>query len=230
MLIRALTILFLSALVAAPCLAQDTMTAPQDIAALRARAESGEAAFQAYFGYLYSTGAGGLEKSDDEAFKWYKKAADQGYAPAQYNLGVFYDEGRGVPQNHASAYFWLHLAAASGKKDYAARRDRSAQHLTLVQLSELKKRAMEWRAARPPSPAAATGTLTVPWIRVPSAVQKTITGRIGAGSMIDKVERTSAGNKGVYRATVNGENGRYFIEVGDNGDLIGEKDPENGRR
>jgi hypothetical protein len=229
MLIRALTILLLSALVATPSFAADATSAPQDIVALRARAENGEAAFQAYFGYLYSTGAGGLEKSDDEAFKWYKKAADQGYAPAQYNLGVFYDEGRGVPQSHASAYFWLHLAAAIGKKDYAARRDRSAQHLTLVQLSELKKRAAEWRAFQP-SPAAATGTLTVPWIRVPSAVQKTITGRIGAGSMIDKVERTSAGNKGIYRATVNGENGRYFIEVGDNGDLIGEKDPENSPR
>lgn len=33
-----------------------------------------------------------------EAFKWYSKAANQGYAVAQYNLGVMYENGSGVPK------------------------------------------------------------------------------------------------------------------------------------
>jgi TPR repeat protein len=36
-----------------------------------------------------------------EAVKWYRKAADQGNAVAQYDLGVMYDKGQGVPQNFA---------------------------------------------------------------------------------------------------------------------------------
>jgi uncharacterized protein len=30
---------------------------------------------------------------------WYKKAADQGDAPAQFNLGFMYSNGLGVPQD-----------------------------------------------------------------------------------------------------------------------------------
>ena len=35
-----------------------------------------------------------------EAIKWYRKAAEQGYASAQYNLGIMYDDGEGVPQDY----------------------------------------------------------------------------------------------------------------------------------
>lgn len=33
-------------------------------------------------------------------------AAAQGYAKAQYNLGVMYDNGQGVPQDYAEAVRW----------------------------------------------------------------------------------------------------------------------------
>ena len=33
-----------------------------------------------------------------EAIRWYRKAAEQGHADAQYNLGIMYYEGKGVPQ------------------------------------------------------------------------------------------------------------------------------------
>jgi len=35
-------------------------------------------------------------KDDAEAEKWYRKAAKQGYAPAQNNLGEMRRQGRGV--------------------------------------------------------------------------------------------------------------------------------------
>jgi TPR repeat protein len=40
--------------------------------------------------------------------------ADQGNARAQFNLGLMYDEGRGVAQNKAEALKWYGLAANQG--------------------------------------------------------------------------------------------------------------------
>ena len=41
------------------------------------------------------------EKAGDyaEAVKWYRKAAEQGLALAQFNLGVMYEKGKGVLQD-----------------------------------------------------------------------------------------------------------------------------------
>ena len=46
-----------------------------------------------------------------EAARWYRLAAEQGDAMAQYNLGTMYDNGRGLPQNYAEAARWYRLAA-----------------------------------------------------------------------------------------------------------------------
>jgi TPR repeat protein len=39
----------------------------------------------------------GVPRDYVKARQWYEKAADQGHAGAQYNLGVLYAEGLGVP-------------------------------------------------------------------------------------------------------------------------------------
>jgi len=44
---------------------------------------------------------------------WYRKAAGQGDAAAQNNLGVMYKEGQGVPQLKVVAYAFFNLSAAS---------------------------------------------------------------------------------------------------------------------
>ncbi len=46
--------------------------------------------------------------------KWYRKAAEQGYAKAQYNLGNMYREGEGVKQDYAKAVRWYTKAAEQG--------------------------------------------------------------------------------------------------------------------
>ena len=46
---------------------------------------------------MYDNGRG-VPQDDTEAVKWYRKAAEQGHAEAQNNLGVMYLNGRGVPQ------------------------------------------------------------------------------------------------------------------------------------
>jgi len=46
--------------------------------------------------------------------RWYRLAADQGFARAQYSLGFMHDNGRGVPQDDAEAARWYRLAADQG--------------------------------------------------------------------------------------------------------------------
>ncbi len=48
------------------------------------------------------------------AVEWYRKAAEQGYAHAQCNLGFLYENGQGVPQNHKTAIEWYRRAAEQG--------------------------------------------------------------------------------------------------------------------
>ena len=62
---------------------------------------------------MYELG-NGVPENDAEAVKWYRKAADQGLADAQSNLGVMYFNGDGVPENHVRAYVWLSMAKTQG--------------------------------------------------------------------------------------------------------------------
>ena len=50
--------------------------------------------------------------------EWYRKAAEQGNAAAQYNLGVRYETGRGgLPKDEAKAVEWYRKAAEQGDAD-----------------------------------------------------------------------------------------------------------------
>ena len=62
---------------------------------------------------MYEIGLG-VPENDVEAVKWYRLAAEQGYASAQYKLGNMYDEGS-VLQNNVRAYVWWSVAAAQGQ-------------------------------------------------------------------------------------------------------------------
>jgi TPR repeat protein len=59
----------------------------------------------------------GVSQNDAQAVKWYRKAAKQGNADAQYNLGWMYANGLGVEQNDAAAAKWFGKAAEQGDKD-----------------------------------------------------------------------------------------------------------------
>ncbi|MCX6631984.1 MAG: tetratricopeptide repeat protein, partial [Candidatus Solibacter sp.] len=55
--------------------------------ALLDRAEKGDAAAQDGLGHIYSQGQG-VPQDFTKAVRWWRKAADQGHADAQFNLGV----------------------------------------------------------------------------------------------------------------------------------------------
>jgi TPR repeat protein len=62
--------------------------------------------------------------------KWYRKAAEQGLAEAQHDLGVMYDKGRVVPQDYTEAVKW-YLKAAEQGHDFAQRRLGRMYHIGL---------------------------------------------------------------------------------------------------
>lgn len=60
-------------------------------------------------GYCYD----GIEIAEDkaEAFSWWKKAAEEGYAEAQFVIGRFYSDGIGVNKDEKKAFAWWKKAA-----------------------------------------------------------------------------------------------------------------------
>ena len=54
------------------------------------------------------------EQDDAKAMEWYLKAAEQGNAEAQYELGVMYYNGRGAEQDYEEAFKWYLKAAEQG--------------------------------------------------------------------------------------------------------------------
>ena len=69
-----------------------------------------------FLGLCYSAGTG-VTTNSYEAVKWYKKAAEQGVAGAQYYLGICYLEGDGVRKNRPEAMRLFQKAAEQGHED-----------------------------------------------------------------------------------------------------------------
>lgn len=49
-----------------------------------------------------------------EAAKWYRKLAEQGFAPAQFKVGWMYQVGKGVDQDRDEAVRWYRKAVENG--------------------------------------------------------------------------------------------------------------------
>ena len=105
---------------------------------------------------MYDEGRG-VPQDDMEAVRWYRRAAEQGDADAQVNLGFMYDEGRGVPQDDVQAHKWYNLAASrisssdQRRDEVVKARNRVGLKMTPAQLAEAQRLAREWR----PKPSAA---------------------------------------------------------------------------
>jgi len=68
----------------------------------------------------YENGWGSLT-IEAEAVYWYRKAAEQGYPPAEYDLGRMVADGRGVRKNEAEAEAWFQRAAEKGIREAQTR-------------------------------------------------------------------------------------------------------------
>ncbi len=71
---------------------------------------------QFYLGAMHDFGYG-VPQDDQEARRWYTKAAETGHAEAQFNLGRMYWKGRGIPRDYEQAAQWFRKAADQGDVD-----------------------------------------------------------------------------------------------------------------
>ena len=71
---------------------------------------------QLALGECYFDGKG-VAKDKSEAVKWYRKAAEQGDAEAQYKLGGCYLDGEGVARDKTEALKWWRKAAEQGHEE-----------------------------------------------------------------------------------------------------------------
>ncbi len=96
----------------------------------------------------YNNGQG-IPQNYTEAVKWFRLAAEQGNASAQFNLGSMYHDGRGrVLRNYVQAHKWVNLAVSRATGDdqekYADARERIAARMTPQQIAEAQRLAREW--------------------------------------------------------------------------------------
>ena len=81
----------------------------------------------------------------------YRKAAEQGVAEAQSNLGAMYAKGLDVPRDYAEALKWFNLATSRsppGKvhNRMVLARDFLAKRMTPDQIAAAQRLAREWMA------------------------------------------------------------------------------------
>ena len=85
-----------------------------DFRETKARAEQGDAEAQYNLAVMHDMGIG-APKNYSESGKWYAKAAAQGVAEAQFQLGVrYYEHGKQSKENYRNGFSWFYKAALQG--------------------------------------------------------------------------------------------------------------------
>ena len=84
-----------------------------------------------------------------EAIRCFQHAAKRGHARAEFNLGVAFAKGQGVPQDYVQAHMWFDRAARSTsdtqERDKAIKgRDSVATKMTPAQIAEAQRLVREW--------------------------------------------------------------------------------------
>ena len=111
----------------------------------RPLAERGDPVAQNALAGLYYSGDG-VPQDDAEAARWYRLAAEQGHAEAQYALGLLiYYIGRGAPQDNTQALLWITLAASQGEDNARRTLGLVEKQMTPADISEARRMAREWK-------------------------------------------------------------------------------------
>lgn len=87
--------------------------------------------------YYFGIGAQAFTRREySYAINMYQVAASWAYKPAEYNLGVMYARGQGIPVDLPRAMAWMTLAAERGNSDYTRARNVVRASLTPEQVAE----------------------------------------------------------------------------------------------
>ena len=77
-------------------------------------AEQGNVDAERDLAFMYVSGSRGAPQDYAEAYKWFRKAAEQGDAISQHIVGIRYFNGDGVPRDYTEATKWFKKSADQG--------------------------------------------------------------------------------------------------------------------
>jgi hypothetical protein len=152
---RAVVAIFCAVLLANAADATEDSTSDRDMANRYLQAaKSGDDAAQFYLGALYSAGVG-LPRSDEEAFRWLSRAADQGHSHAMLITSGLYAIGRGVQKNYVRAYEYAYIVSSVSKVDEFRNGSRQLMgvlelKMTPEEINRAKTDASQWHAVSNP--------------------------------------------------------------------------------
>ena len=102
-------------------------------------------------GVRYDRGKG-VPQNSGVAAAYYFSAAARGVPEAQYNIGRMYLEGKTVARDFVLAHMWFNLAVAAYPRGATEKRRQAIlvravveKKMTVEQVSEAQKLALEWR-------------------------------------------------------------------------------------
>ena len=115
---------------------------------LVAAAKAGDAEAMLWLGIKHSNNNQDVPRSDIEATRWFREAAEAGEPSGMYFAGIAFWSGRGVAKDMVEAYKWMELAAKHGN---ASLRDTAngvleglARVMSPNMISEAKVREAAW--------------------------------------------------------------------------------------
>ena len=87
-----------------------------------------------------------------EALKWFRRASEQGNGEAQFNLGVAYYIGDGMPKNLMEAYKWMSLSDAQGVARARNALQTISNEMSANEMAEAKQLASTFKPTALPKP------------------------------------------------------------------------------
>jgi TPR repeat protein len=95
---------------------KQAMAEEAEVAALRVKAEGGDAVAMRSLGSAYRDGKRGLRKDATQAFTWFKRAADLKDVHGLTACGVAYINGEGVERSNSRGLIMLGMGAVLGSE------------------------------------------------------------------------------------------------------------------
>lgn len=106
------------------------------------KAQGGDASAEFEVAKLYQNGQKNFPKDFKAAFNWYSRAATQGNAKAQNNLGLMFAKGEGTAQDDVAAFQWFQKAALQG--DTVAERNLAVKYLNGLGAPQNYLESVKW--------------------------------------------------------------------------------------
>ena len=77
--------------------------------------------------------------------KLYRLSAEQGDAQAQYDLGLMYEQGKGILKDYALAHMWWNICGSSGDKGCVENRNKVEKEMSESQIQKAQEMARNWK-------------------------------------------------------------------------------------